>query len=164
MKRIVILGFLIVALSPKLKAQTKEETIKWMVQKMEQYGTITWYGGQTTYDQYIDDDGNKIIISQKQTFNNGSGDESYNTTYTINLNMLYSSLGYFNSQPYNWIFLNFTNNSVIFDMGDGSPKQRLTQVALRLNWDGEDSLRERFKKAIDNLIRFNKESSPKEIY
>jgi len=149
--------------SLKANGQTKEETIKWISEKIEGYGWISWNQGTLTkIDQDITIEGSKVIIHQKST-SERDGD-SWDETFTFNLEMLYGYNTFFlNDSGTGLISLFFKNNSIIHNTYDNK-KEEETKFQLHLNWIGEDGLQRRFIRALDNLIRFNKESSPKEIY
>jgi hypothetical protein len=153
------------------KAQTKEETINWIEDKLYLYTTITtakpdFIGRDQVLEQYIyiDPKKNAIIAIQQSIRNMYTGKTQY--TYSFNLNFVYKAT----ISEEHLLILYVRNNLIEEKKDDGSlnaseiKSEWIGNVTICIDLQGEENIQERLLRAFKNLIIFNNETKPKEAY
>ncbi len=157
---IAFICLLITSSKAQTNTPTKEKTIEWIAEKLVRYCNNEDIKSQYGFpESLLPEEGGKIEIDHWR-----QGDLS--STGEFNLNDVYNYILHKNPQYNNDIGIDLfiRNNSAINKNSDGDITARNSHVLIKINWDGEDNLFNRFKAALDNLIKFNNQDAPKETY
>ena len=154
MKYVLLLFAFTGLLNQSAKAQTKKETINWLIEKMTRYG-IHIYPEDTT---------GKI---NKSTFSRGTID--YEEVFDLKMVYGYTiwkdyPTGLNMREGVGNVLLRVRDNGISIHNFNNNANDSESLVLLVVNWDGEANLAQRFQKALNDLVAFNKANTPKEAY
>jgi hypothetical protein len=159
----IALAILVLMLnSYSLKAQTKEETIKWIVEKINKYGEtktdISEKNDEATKTSFTSDGGKIKIKYIDYTTSAFSFEENIDFNEITNAEKISAKT----------IVLTSSRDLIATQIGPGEQNGHIVickggcnMFRLYLNWDAEPNLVNRMEKAFTTLISF---SSPKEIF
>lgn len=165
MKYLLAALLLLTTLSFKSDAQTREETIQWIGEKMALNGSLTYSSGGSIYTyttaQSIDvNNGDITIINKNKIERFNAEDELSEIRYIFSLSNITGRTNTISSDGVGVVEVFVKDGTVINNDGRG----KASKIIIFLHWDAEENLKGRFIRAIDNLARFNKASMPRETY
>ena len=170
LSRTSLIGLLLMLSSVTLKAQTKEETIKWIVEKINKYGqNLTVYVPRNKDDATIictsTSDGKTIEWKMNLTTPGINNDLGIHTNIQIDdiVNATIANDG--EASGFSFIKC-ISSKKLQYPSNDGSVANenrglKQNEFELYLNWDAEPDLLNRMLKAFTALISFN---APKEAF
>jgi hypothetical protein len=163
MKKIILL-IVLIPFFKHLQAQTKEETITWIAEKITKYGSVdvsSQYSGTHKMIESTSID-NNIVTSEiciTFTFNSGSKEEvNCNSDHLINLTDIIKVSSDFSQ------FLKVYTNGLKVKWKTKDETTNSNQFNFTLNWDAEPDLYNRFYKALLKLASYNSANLPKEVF
>lgn len=167
MKRIILILTLLF-LVDGLQAQTKEETIAWLKDKVSKYGRNEETGSTLTYLNLYKIDGDKIVL-ERYLIGSSSQPDKYSSTnpylfnvYKVNINdIIYSSLSIIKT---NGLKISRWERRFGGDIQYDDYIGIQTLFFAYFNFDAEPDLESRFHKALDKLVEYNKVNMPKEVF
>ena len=150
MKKLLFILILFVSVANNVQAQTKEETITWLQEKLQRYSTYnSTYSPFSIEDLKVEVTGCsvKLNYTQKQPYDSRHLDNFYNQYEIIPLESLrfYEQYGDIKTS---------TKNSIACIQVLSSNKTGLTSYTGLEIRRGEENLAERLQKAVDHLAAF----------
>ncbi len=129
---------------------SKEETIKWITDKVNAYGNVIDVFFKVPYIT--------TLIDGKLTCKMNGG-----STYSTEIVNIFDISSIEDDYRPRFVHL-LTNGQRVQYSGNTYDKNSKEFFILQLNWDAEPNLKDRMIKAINNLIEYNKENQTKETY
>lgn len=143
MKKLLIILILFVSVTQSVKAQTKEETISWLQEKLQKY-TYYDYFGNTAEDIRVNVSECKITINYTLIERLNGNITKYYNQYCI--------------MPTDGVILSgrieMKNNIAGIKEREYNHNESLTYITSLKITKGEDNLYERLQKAVDHLASF----------
>lgn len=152
--RIVLIAFSLLIFIG-VKAQTKEETMKWLATKITDYGEITFgpndnivcgYEGEWSYTEILDPNTSEFVTCEISFV--GCGVE-----FRLDLRDISNA---FSNEGGGWIRI-YTKGSKIYYSREVEQRDGyIESKKISMSWNSEHDLYNRYRKAMYNLLEFNK--------